>query len=153
MIYGIEKIDYLSEYNSAWIASWIESPSYTIWEKTHNKEYVSMINPGHPNHGTSILDTFAASFSAFSKNAMANSSSKSNDEANSPASSLLQNVTYWYNSKVKATNSASAELPSSKAVATNTVSDELDRIQKMVDETNLSAESKSKSGSYENVKF
>lgn len=152
----LEKIDYLSEYNSSWIAAWMESPSFAIWEKTHNVDYLSMINPGHPNHGSSMLDSFAASFSAFSKTAMASASgslpSKTASEGDtttaSPASSLLQNVTSWYSSKVQAKSSIPVtDLNIPAEGESSTVKDELKKIQQMIDRSSIKAES------YEDVKL
>ena len=133
----------------------MDSPSFAIWGKTHNEDYLSMINPGHPNHGTSMLDSFAASFSAFSKTAMASTSGPTpsktaleGDITASPASSLLQNVTSWYTSKVQQkSNTPTTDLNTPAAADPSNVKDELAKIQQMINESSLKAES------YEDVKL
>ena len=61
-------------------------------------------SPGHPCHGHSVLDTIAASFSAFSRtNTTRQSTSPELDTESSPssASQLLQNVSSWYETTKK----------------------------------------------------
>lgn len=39
---GAKKIDYMTEYNLAWIKAWKESPSFKIWSETHDAEMAGL---------------------------------------------------------------------------------------------------------------
>ncbi|KAJ3276187.1 late secretory pathway protein avl9 [Terramyces sp. JEL0728] len=159
-----KKIDYISEYNAAWVKSWQSSKSFEIWNAMHDKEYVGMINPGHPCHGHTIFgavqNSLVASLTVLGKNmtpiskglssATAAVTSTVSDAVQSVAETptenvpgqLLQNVSTWYNLKKmqwgqKATPATEAEEPR-QSFDNEDINEELKRIQEIVAESKRS---------------
>ncbi|KAJ3324483.1 late secretory pathway protein avl9 [Boothiomyces sp. JEL0866] len=156
--------NYISEYNTAWVKAWQNSKSFEIWNSMHDKEYVGMINPGHPCHGHTIFgavqNSLVASLSVLGKNmtpiskgissATAAVTSTVSDAVQSvsetPAENvpnqLLQNVSTWYNLKKmqwgqKATAPTDAEEPR-QSFDNEDINQELKRIQEIVAESKRS---------------
>ena len=132
----VEKIDYISEYNSLWINSWKTLPCYKIWSDARSKDYLEMINPGHPCHGHSVLDSIAASFSAFGKTIVKEQGDSSiTDNTVSSASQMFSSVSTWYSSKFKGSSDSPPTTNTGTATSTaNEVAQELKRIQQLVNE-------------------
>ncbi|KAJ3303721.1 late secretory pathway protein avl9 [Kappamyces sp. JEL0829] len=154
---GVEKVDYISEYNSAWVAAWKLSPSFRIWQETKSTEYIDMINPGHPCHGHSVLDSIGAAFSAFGKNitptvkAVATGSpveGAGEQDSTSAATQMFQSVSTWYSSKFKATPESA---PGAAQAGDAAVAEELKRIQQLVDEAKPKPTTDAAEEDYEHV--